>query len=186
MKNLLKPKFAALALIACFAFTQTACDQNIVDNARLIVSVTTEVLPIFASAGVNVAKVQKAVDIANKLVTALEQNNSSDAVKLTAALIPVFQEIVSDASLIQNPRTRTLVLATLAAAQIALRYISQKIQTKATDVGMAPAMGASRDGSVISEFAKKEKWRCRSSVTGKFEKMEVCKAHPDTTTVEGY
>lgn len=176
---------AVLTLVAVMAFGQLACDKNkMVSYAGDVVSALTDASPLLVQAGVDTIKLDKAVGIANQLVQAFKNNDTSGAVNLTSVLITQFQIIAGDASNVSNPATRTRILVALALGNVALHYISNHIVTEAASVPAgrrgAPAL------SVIRQEAERPIWRCRSSKTGRFEKMAECRAHPDTTQVERF
>lgn len=174
----------AFALVFCLLFTACPKRDQMIGYAEDVVSGLNAALPLFQSLGMNTAKIQQAVGIAGQLVTAFRQHADEDALNLTASLIPVFESIAADANLIQNPATRTKILVALAVAQIALRFIARNI-TSLPQAARATG-GPSGNLARIHSFGSRKAWRCRSSVSGRYEKMEVCKASPETTTVETY
>lgn len=177
-------KYSIIAIgLTLVLLSQTAfqCSRrNMVSYAKDIVAGLNQALPILAGAGVATGRIQIAINIGGQLVTAFETNQDADALALTANLITAFEGVANDASLIRDPTTRTRVLAVLALVDLSLHIISNHISSQITKPMASPAL------LTIRRQAAKPVWRCRSSVTGKFEKMEVCKAQPDKTTVERY
>ena len=163
----------------------TACDKgSMVDNSKIVVSTLNEVLPMFESAGIGSAKVREAVEIGNRLVAAFDANRNAEAVILTSSLITAFEGIVIDTTRISDPTRRTIILVSLAAGNIALHHIADELAKNAPVVsgGMRGAPAVSK----VAVFKAKKSWRCRSSQTGRFEKMEQCRKFPATTVVETY
>lgn len=172
------------AAVVCLALTlafMTGCPQSekLAGYASDVVEALNLSLPLLQQAGVNTGKIQTAITIGNQLVTAFKANQKDSAVDLTSKLITAFEGIVTDVNTIpMNQATRTRILVGLAVGQIALRIIARNLQSS------APA--GVQDVTPISTMAAKKQWRCRSSVSGRFEKMDVCKKSPSTTTVETY
>jgi hypothetical protein len=112
----------------------------------------------------------------------------TNTVELIANFITVFESVVSDASLISNPQTRTKILVMLSVADIALHTVAEILKNEEPKPSNAVFRGAvSRDSrDAILAFDKRPKMRCRSSVTGKFEKMSFCEKNPDKSVVETF
>jgi hypothetical protein len=99
-------------------------------------------------------------------------------VEATAKAIAVFETIINQDAQIIPAKQRTIVLAILAAADIALHEISNELvnQGKAHHY-----QGKGSAAETIRRFAQKPQFRCRSSVTGKFVKTAQCKSDPEHT-----
>lgn len=199
---------AAVTVLVCLSLfvSQTACSTgSLVKNADRVGSALLEARPVFQSLidggvitndrGVKIlARLTEGAADAKLLADAFRSGNNSDAVDISARLIDVMETLINqDAQLIRNPATRTTALAILAAADIALHVIADNLiktaqaNARVFDYAMAwAAPQAKKSVEVIREYAKKPKLRCRDARSGRFLKMEQCKAHPDTTVVERY
>ncbi len=178
-----------MVVLAMSLATQTACDKGtLVANAKRVNSALREVQPILVANGINSNRLTEAMNLSEQLVRAFEASDSTNALSLTSELITAFNGLVAqDVVRISNPTTRTIVLVGLAVGNIALRNIADALAEQATNRPMAGPMGASgRHAAVVQAFRTKKKWRCRSSITGRFAKMSVCKSDPSHTTVETY
>jgi hypothetical protein len=187
MKNVLRITLSMFlaSVIATGVIFQLACDRKeMVSYAEDIVAGVNDAIPILSAAGAPTANLQIAANIGSNLVVAFKNNETANAVDLTAALIPAFEAVFSDANLIRDPGQRTIALATLAIARVGLRYISKRMVEEASKLPQAARSGGK--AATITRFAKTKDWHCRDSVSGQFKKMEYCKAHPATSQVETY
>lgn len=175
------PVIPLVALTSTVVITQGCDKESALKNSRRANSVLREVVPIFQANGLSTVRLQEAITLSDRLIVALETGGTgSDPVALVSALISTFNALVSEDVLkIQNPQTKTIILVSLAIANIALREIANALAEEAP-----PTARSSRDANVIESFRASPKWRCRDSVSGQFRKMDYCKANPSTSTVE--
>lgn len=199
------PRVVALLATCCLllSFSTGCSSSSLARNADRVATALLQSQPIFQSlidGGVIpgsrgaqiIARLTEGARDAKALADAFRSGNNADAVDTAARLINVFETIISqDTLLISNPAQRTTVLAILAAADIALHIIADNLiktaqaNARAFDLVMAwaPAQ-AKQSAETIKRFAKKPKLRCRDAKTGRFLKMEQCKASPETTVIE--
>lgn len=171
-----------LVMVGGLAVTQTACPEskNLASYAHEVVGVIDDVVPIFQANGLPTARLTQARGIAAKLEIAFRENQSQEALALVSALIPVFQQIVGETTGISNGTTRTIVLVSLAVANVALRRIADKL----AEQPVPESVSASAEAQTVAAFRASKKWRCRNSATGRFESMSYCKKNPATSEVE--
>lgn len=181
----LRNYIAVALLAACITGSLGfACDKaSALKNSRRVNSVLREVVPIFQANGLSTVRLQEAIVMSDRLIVALEAGTGGDAVSIVASLITAFNALVSEDVLkITDPRLKTLLLVSLAVANITLREIADALAEQApVRVGAA---GPSRDVLTIEAFRAQPKWRCRDSVSGQFRQMDYCKKNPATTQVE--
>jgi hypothetical protein len=177
-------QFVLTAVLIVALLTQTACPKpnttELASYGRDVVSALNDTIPILQNAGLDASKLREAVNVGNRLVTALESNQTADAITLTSALITAFEDIVASTNAIQNQRTRTLILAGLAIGNVALHYIANHLPNNAVVSG--PLKG-SADAQKVVQFKQQKQWRCKNAVNGHFEKIEFCKLNPATSYV---
>ena len=198
---------AVMTFVLCAAllFSQVACSSSsLIKNADRVATSLIQAQPVFQSLvdggvipyerGVQIISrlTQGAAD-AKLLADAFRNGDNTSAIDTAAKLINVLETLISqDAQLIKNPAQRTTALAILAAADIALHVIADNLVQTAQAypdldryiTAFAPQSKTAVE--TIKRFAKKPKLRCRDAKTGRFLKMEQCKAHPDTTVVERF
>lgn len=156
-----------------------ACDKaTVISRSRRIVSIAEKTLPIFQTNGVDTALLREFIDGAKQLVTAAEQNQTENALALAASLTKAFDEILIQVDLIRDSKIKTLVLVGLEVLNVSLEELAQDLQ------GSLPTGRVGGDAAMVRAFAQRRAWKCRSSQTGRFEKMKWCAAHPDISTVE--
>jgi hypothetical protein len=128
---------------------------------------------------------QVAVD-APLLADAL-RTSSSDAIEITARLTTFVRQLVDqDAQLIPAGPKRTLVLAILAAAEIALDEISDSFGKAAAAnpiTARAVKAGHATAAETIAAFKNRCALHARSSVTGRYVTITYAEAHPEETYV---
>jgi len=190
--------FALTAAIIFSSFTAACSPGDLARNADRVAGALTRAQPLFqqlidggvipqASGAAIIGRLTQGAAAGKQLADAFRNNNAQGAVEQTAALIRTVEQIIDqDAKLIRQGPQRTAVLAILAAADIALGFISdQLVKTDRSHHALTQNVKANESSKdTIRRYAKKKRLRCRSSVTGRFEKMEVCKANPDTTVIE--
>lgn len=127
------------------------------------------------------ARLDHGATIFTNLATAFRNADNGSILSLTDQAIDVLDHLIqTDVLLIKDQAKRTLILSILAAADLALGIIADNLVQGASGI----SRGASVSGDRIQEFAKKARLKCRDSITGQFQKMEVCRLNPATTTVE--
>jgi hypothetical protein len=196
------PAVVLSIVLSSLVITQTACPgsaekptrDEIYSWATEAVGIAREIVPIFESAGYSSHYVGEAIGAGDLLVTALNAHKDADALEQAAAMIDATNGIISDVINIQDQTKRTLILATLAGARIALRHISEKLKdvedSGAVVAGGGGMKGARRGGNTalakVRAFRTSKNFRCRSSQSGRWVEMSYCKAHPDVSQVETY
>jgi hypothetical protein len=190
------------SLPAALLVTQTSCGEversQAVAIAKEVWETAQELKPVFEAAGLSIpgsdssGHLSTAITTGKDLYAAFNDNRDADALTLTAALINVIdKDIFSDIQLIKDQSKRTWALAITAGIRIGLRRISNFLKP-AEDAGMIraerPGSRAAakqrNDKDTVRRFADTKNWRCRNSVTGRFEKMEFCKNNPAQSVVE--
>jgi hypothetical protein len=177
---------AVTLLLACFSFGFKGCGaKDVGPYLHAGLAGLKDARAIFIGNGVSTKKLDLAIQTGEVALAAFDAGGTN-TVELIANFITVFESVVSDASLISNPQTRTKILVMLSIADVALHTVAEILKNEEPKPSNAVFRGAvSRDSrDAILAFDKKPKFRCRSSVSGRFVKMEVCKAHPDITVVE--
>jgi hypothetical protein len=105
---------------------------------------------------------------------------NGDASDVGAELITHFENLIVDSERITNPLTRTLVLVALGEVNYQIQRLLERIDI----TERMAAMPGARQTAVARFTQRRKTWRCRNSQTGRFEKMEFCKKHPDVSQVE--
>jgi hypothetical protein len=190
----LRSHAVAFLLVAAVVLTQTACPKQSVEEikteagkiAKEVVGGINDTIPIFKANGLDITQLVRARDYGQQLITALETTDGSGSGPLLTSLINTFSGIVASTDVISNPRTRTIILMSLAVANIALRRLADKLDDifVSSGGGQGAAAGMSHDVRVARAFKRRPVWRCRNSQTGQYAKMEFCKAHPDVSQIE--
>jgi hypothetical protein len=147
-------------------------------------TIANDAIPIFRANGISTVKLEEARDIAGKVKSAFDGGDAVNGVEWAGKLVDAFELIVIDANSIQNPTTRTIVLVAMVGVRHALKALADKIAAQAPAVAASGGMRSARPAQSIESLRAKPEWRCRNSVTGRFEKMQVCKDHPDQAQVE--
>lgn len=142
-------------------------------------------------------KVSDGADIATRLKTAFLNKETATPLQLTAELSKLIEGLIrDDLSGIKNDSRKTLALAIVAAADIAINQISRALEKKAREAPAAVKVAltaaasadevsrAESDLQVVAETAKRAVLRARDSKTGRFVSLDYAREHPDTTTVE--
>lgn len=170
----------ALSLLG-FGFDNGCSSTSLASYANRVVESVQDVLPIIKS-GSALAAIQHG----RELASAFKAKDNALALELTELLINDFARLRIDVQGLPDSRTRTYALALLAAGDVALHFIVDSFpQPTTTDVRKASPVQA-RQLHTIAVFKAQKHWRCRSSQTGRFEKMEYCVKHPDVSQVETY
>lgn len=176
--------YIAIALLAaCITGSLGfACDRaSALKNSRRVNSVLKETVTIFQANGLNAARLQEAIVISDKLIVALEAGTGgTDTLALVATLITAFNTLVAEDVLkIADARLRTIVLVSLAVANIALREIADAL----AEEGAARSSAApSQQVRTIAAFRAQPKWRCVDA-GGAARNMDYCKKNPGVATV---
>jgi hypothetical protein len=179
-------QLALLPLIIAIVVSQTACPekQTALTISKEVTAALGDTITIFQANGLSVARLQEAQALSSQLVAVLESTDTDggNAATIVAGLITKFTQLVAESEQIADPRTRTIVLVSLAVTNILLRRLADKIDDP--PVAVRPSATGTRAVRTVTEFRARPKWRCRNSQTGRFEKMEFCKKHPDVSQVE--
>jgi hypothetical protein len=176
--NHLRRQLVALLLIANIAYWGSgfACSKaSTLSWSREVVSALREAGPLLQSLGVPLDKLNVAISAGDSLVAALENPSSNtDTKALASNLIHAFEEVVAQTDVIGDANRKTLILAILGIADIALHHIVDSI----------PPTNAVAASPAVLKFKASKVWQCRDAKTGKYQKMSFCKDHPDISVVE--
>lgn len=178
-----------LAAICALPLTQTACSPTeMAKQARRVSSGLKKALPYIEKYGISTTRITIGIDVADRLVIAPEKNDSAGALELTETLINEFNAIIDeDVIKIPDGKTRTIVLVGLEVANAALHFLADGISAEAAKVPVGDARsGAARQLGTVQQFRRKSSWRCRSSQSGRFMKMDYCKMHPDVSQIDTF
>jgi hypothetical protein len=179
-------QLALLPLIIAIVVSQTACPekQTALTISKEVTAALGDTITIFQANGLSVARLQEAQALSSQLVAVLESTDTDggNAATIVAGLITKFTQLVAESEQIADPRTRTIVLVSLAVTNILLRRLADKIDD--LPVAVRPSATGTRAVRTVTEFRTRPKWRCRNSQTGRFEKMSFCEKHPDVSQVE--
>lgn len=182
----MKRLILALAL-STVLLTQTACpakQSDVVFWGQEISADAHDLIPILQSAGINTGHALQFADYSSKLFAAIKANDGT-AVGYAESAITVLRDVAADVQVIHDPVKRTLALALLGLADRYLHKLADQLGPAAiASTSKIPPAQRSRAASVLAAYSTHEVWRCRNSITGRFEKLEFCKANPSTTTVE--
>lgn len=172
----------ATSLVIILALLSTACPKksDVVFWSEQVVGAAEELLPILRANGRDTLQAERLVFYGKRLVAAVKADDGT-AVSHAEQCIILLQVVANDAQFISNPTTRTLALAILGLINRYLHSIADQLPAAAVKTRNPPPTSSVR---AVKVFAAKKVWRCRDSVTGRFAKMEYCKANPATTTVE--
>jgi hypothetical protein len=178
----MRRQILSLTLICCMAYFGYgfACSKaSTLSWSKEGVSALQEAQPLLVAAGLPADKITTAIEWGNKLVAKLEDPSSTpaDPASLARGVITAFQDVVAQTNLIKDQQKKVVVLAILGIANIALHHIADAVLTPTSGVALDP---------VVGKFKAAKPWRCRSSQTGKFEKMSFCKNNPAVSVVEAY
>lgn len=166
-----------LCALLVYATMGLKCDKaTTLSWSKEVVSALRECEPLLVQAGLPAAQIDTAISWGDKLVTALENpsTGTGDPKQIAASLISAFEQVVLQTNLITDANRKTLILAILGIANIALHHIADNI---------TPAQGMAA-GPVVGRFKASKVWRCRDAKSGRYEKMAYCKANPTITVVE--
>jgi hypothetical protein len=189
----LRSHAVAMVLVVIVMF-QLACPKQSIEEVRTeagkiakeVVGGLNDTIPIFQANGLDITQLVRARDYGQQLITALETTDGSGSGPLLTSLINTFSGIIASTDVISDPRVRTIVLVSLAVANIALRRLADKLDDAIATVG-AGGMGAaagSADARTARAFKRRPAWRCRNSQTGRFATMDFCRAYPAISQVE--
>jgi hypothetical protein len=193
-------KFQVMALALCAAVlsAQTACSPNsVVKMAERVGSSARAARPVVQSlidqgviGGGGAQILSRLTQISadsSTLADAFRGNDLTGAVNITARTIQTLETLIGQDAQLIPAKHRTIVLAILASADIALHEIADWLEEQGTihsHHAMVRAAQQQPAAEVIKNFRKKPRLRCRDARTGRFLKMEKCKENPDTTVIE--
>jgi hypothetical protein len=174
--------------LGAIVITQTACpsSQSIAQIAGEVYKYSNAAIVIFESNGQSTTRLIQVRDMAGKVRDAFNAGDNTSAVDYARQLIMLFNLLTDDAKAIQNPTTRTIILVALFIVNEKLTDLANKVAAVPETVKVAASRRNSSAVNTIEAFRAKKNWRCRSSQTGQFAKMEYCKAHPDVSVIEIY
>lgn len=190
----------SLGSVACFGGGKAPTKEEFVADAREVIGGMRDALPVLQGAGVNTRNLEKGINTGDTLISAFENNDTSNALLLVADLISAFEASEADAQLIPDSRKKIFVLAGLALTKIALRRLASRVDSAvvAADVAGVKVSGvtsfddnkqkskAQEAKRKIKAFIKKKQSRCKNAKSGRFEKMEFCRQFPDLSYVITY
>lgn len=203
MRNLRSIRTIAIALLLTFSLgTQMACDpKQLAKNADRGAKALTQTKPVIQSLidggaiprdkGEQILeRLDQGASTFTALAGAFRGGDNTSALDYTEKLVGTVNQLIStDVLLIHDQAKRTLVLAFLSAADIALGIISDNLSKEAAK---HPAIARVARGSrpsganAIEEYAKQPRLRARDSRTGRFVTMDYAKAHSDVTVIERF
>lgn len=178
---------ASLALALVFTIVLAGCSKtSAAKYTRIATDAVESTEAIFSANGLPVVNLQKVVAAGRAAQRAFE-SGASNALDLLSAFISSYEDwIASDVDLIKDQRTRTIVLVALSVGNIALHALVDMLDQGTPATIRTAAMPSSNTLATLENFRAKPRWRCRSSISGRFEKMDYCKANPATSQVEHY
>jgi hypothetical protein len=127
-----------------------------------------------------------------KILGAAFRSGAANTIELAANVTSAFEQILqTDINLVPAGWRRTAVMVALSVVDEVLHDIADDLAATADALRHHVLFGRfvqqiekSKAAEKLRAFAKKPRLRCRDAKTGKFLKMEQCKAHPETTVVE--
>lgn len=177
----------ALLLCSALLLTTTGFDscerKGTPDEQKAeFISYAKDIHQAFVAAGPLIAQLKpnlkskwdKGTVIAGHIITAVEATNETEVSKLLVELIPIFTEVAAEFT------DNTKVLVVLLLADIGLRFFANHYKVTSEVSGRSASAGGAR----VRAFANRPKWRCRSAASGRFVKMDFCRAFPDKSVVE--
>ena len=164
--------------------------------AQIGVDTAREVLPSFAEAGRNTAKVDEWLAISQKAITAI-RNNDGRAITYITDSIKIVKDVIAEGQLIKDPNKRMIAVLALVAAQVALQNVAANLPNEALKAADELAAADSGDvkqsairkrkpSEILRAFAKERKPQCKRADNGRFASMDYCRANPLTTMVVTY
>lgn len=164
-----------LSLVLLYTTYGFACSKaSTLTWAQEAVSALHEAGPLLQSVGVPLDKLNVAISAGDRLVAALQDPAAGDPKQLAGLLIHAFEDVVAQTNIIGDANRKTLILAILGIANIALHHIADSI----------PPAAHTAAGPVVLRFKAQPVWKCRDARSGHYQRMAYCKAHPDTSVVE--
>src|SRR5689334_15564029 len=173
----MKRMVTALGLVMTLMYVSmglTCSKSQLTSTAQDVFSALSDAQPLITQLFPGkAAKFAEAVAEAKKLVDAVRASDKTQAAALVADIFPVIDEVASDLG------ANTKVLALLGLANIGLHVLVNHLPQTA---------GVSAGGQVakLAQFRSRPVWRCRDAISGRFEQMQQCRAHPESTVVERY
>lgn len=179
-------------VLATTILFQMACGFNFASAANTVSDAANEAIPVVQSlidshtcqCSQVIARLNDVRDDSAALSTAFSSGDNTTAIAKAASVTRALETLISTDSQLLPANKRTLFLAILAAADIAIHEIAAHVQQQAPTITKSARTNA--DVQVMVQYAAKPKLRARSSQTGKFVSFSYAKAHPDVTQVERY
>lgn len=171
--------------------------KDFIRYSRETVSLLRDVVPILNANHISTITIEKSINVGDRLVTAFENNDNANALLLTADLITAFEAAEGEYLLLKDGSAKTLILVGTALAKVALRHLANLVDDtlaaadhyRVSVPGVTSFQSSSQQSQAdqakekIRAFKKKKQSRCKNAVTGRFEKLEFCKANPSTSYV---
>lgn len=181
------------ALLLTLAIFLQACGEfNFQNVANRVANVADEAIPIVeiipncsACPGI-VTSLKRVRDDSRAAAAAEAAGDNTTALDKAASVTRIIEALIDIDTKLLPAGKQTLVRALLAVADLAIREIVDHLQSMSKAMRVVVSRGANRSAQVMQDYAKKARLQCRSSVSGKFEKMSFCKSNPTTSTVERY
>lgn len=187
-----------LSTTACFGGGEKSpTREDFLRYSRETVNALRDVVPVLRANQISVAALESGIGIGDRLVRAFESNQNAAALLLTAELITVFEASQAEFESLNDGLVKTAILVAMAFANAALRRLADVVEETVVAIdargvkvpgvssfqNSAAKSKAERAKEKIKAFKKKKQWRCKNARTGRFEKMEFCKANPDISYV---
>lgn len=184
-----------LSAVLVFSLTAFKCggDKTPEQQKAEFIAYAKDIRDGFVAAGPFIIKLKPGLEsqynmgtsIAGKLISAVEQSNSTEAADLVTELVPIFTEIVDEFT------DNTKILATLALANIGLAFFANHYKSAtASASARGPVAQSSQKQARAIAFANRKPWKCRASgpvdryKAGQYIPMTLCTQFPDNTQVE--
>lgn len=169
-----------------------ACAFNFASAANTVSDAANEAIPVVQSLIDShtcqctqvIARLNEVRADSAALATAFNSGDNSTAIAKAASVTRALETLISTDSQLLPANKRTLFLAILAAADIAIHEIAAHVNQMAPAI--AKTASTNPDVAVMVNYAAKPKLRARNSQTGRFVSLSFAKAHPDITQVERY
>jgi hypothetical protein len=153
-------KAGAITILATMAGSLVGCDKKtIITWASTAASFLEQTLPYFSGLLPGVGILEMAIKVARDLEAALKANsaNSVDLINQLIAPDGLFQKILNDVGLIQDPEKRKIVSGILAIAGVALNIIAAALQQGTPPEIVAKARNVNKKGvQSIEKSAKSD------------------------------
>lgn len=182
---MMRKSIAITAVLALLIATQSNCSKSkAASYVRTAVSALKDTRTILASNNLPTGKLDLAITAGDAAAAAFS-SGATNSIELASAFITAFEGVVSDVDVIPNEKLRTMLMVALVVGNIALHALAEILaQDEAANPAIAARVRGSSNVNPIEEFRRKPNWKCRNASTGRYEKMEFCKANSASSVVE--